>query len=207
MSTTFDPTGPDATPATLSIGALQDIFGFTSADLIANRQGSYSFGQHRLVSTGIGLCVFAVLVVFTWPFQREAGRIFGIFGGLCFGALDLVALMAGVAGLGALWNTLRESRQSPLQTFTGLVRVQQNKDESFALTSEAFNIPLEQEAAERFVEGVYTVYFIPKFVNDRDNLFSIEPAPPEAQPENTGSNALNADAALEPSLGTGDIVQ
>lgn len=177
MISSTDSSAPqDAPAAALSLPELQEIFSFSNADLLANRNGAYSFGQHRLISTGIGLTAFAVLVLFTWPVQREAGRVLGIFGGLCFGVLDLVALMAGVAGLGALWNTLRESRQSPLRRYSGAVTVVQNRDDTYALVSEAFTIPIAQEAAERFIDGEYTVYYVPKFVNDRDNLFSIEPA-------------------------------
>jgi hypothetical protein len=159
----------------LTIEGLQEIFGFSGADLLANRDGRYSFGQHRLISTAILMLVFAVLVLFTWPIQREAGRVLGFIGGICFGLLDLVALIAGVSGVAALWNTARESRQTPIQTYRGWVGLQQNKDESWALVSDAFTIPIETEAAERFIEGEYQVYYVPKFVNDRDNLFSIEP--------------------------------
>lgn len=159
----------------LGIAELQDLFGFSDADLIANRNGKYSFGQHRLLNTAIILLVFAVIVALTWPIQREAGRILGVVGGLCFGTLDLLGLMAAVAGIGALWNTSQESRKTPLSSFKGYVTLQQGKDERWTLVSDGFSIPIEAEAAERFIEGDYKVYFVPKFINERDNLFSIEP--------------------------------
>ncbi len=159
----------------LSIEDLQQIFGFSGADLLANREGRYSFGQHRLVSTGIVLLGFAFVIFLTLPFQSEAGRIFGIFGGMCFGLLDLVGLLAGVSGAAALWNTTQESRQTPLSTYVGYVGLKQNKDESWHLVSDEFDIQIETDAAEQFVEGEYKVYYVRKFVNDRDNLFSIEP--------------------------------
>jgi len=167
---------PENEAGPLSLPELQALFGFSNADLLANRAGNYSFGQHRLVTTGIAFIAFAFIVLLTWPIQREAGRILGVIGGLCFGSLDLVALLAFVAGVGALWNTARESKQSPLATFTGYVALQQNKDESYALTSDAFIIPVSVEVAEGFRSEEYTVYYVPKFVGDRDNLFSIEPA-------------------------------
>jgi hypothetical protein len=160
---------------TLTIDELQEIFGFSAADILANREGRYSFGQHRLISTGIVLLAVAGVVILTLPFQSEAGRIFGVFGGMCFGILDLLGLMAGVSGLAAIWNTTLESRQTPLSTYVGYVTLRQNKDESWNLTSDAFTVPIEADAAEKFIEGEYKVYYVPKFVNDRDNLFSIEP--------------------------------
>jgi hypothetical protein len=165
----------DLSKQALSIAELQEIFGFTNADLLANREGRYAFGQHRLLATGIGLLVFAIVVLLTWPIQREAGRILGFIGGLCFGGLDLIALLAGVSALGALWNSAQESRQTPLQRYSGAVTLHQSKDESWALVSDAFRIPIDASAAEKFIEGDYIVYYVPKFVNDRDNLFSIEP--------------------------------
>ncbi len=167
---------PENEAGPLSLPELQVLFGFSNPDLLANRAGNYSFGQHRLVTTGIAFIAFAFIVLLTWPIQREAGRILGVIGGLCFGGLDLVALLAFVAGVGALWNTAREGKQSPLATFTGYISLQQNKDESYALMSDAFTIPVSAEAAEGFRPAEYTVYYVPKFVNDRDNLFSIEPA-------------------------------
>jgi hypothetical protein len=164
----------------LTLDELADIFQFTPSDLLANRAGRYSMGQHRILIPSLLMVGFAVLVAFTLPLQRELGRVLGIFGAMCAGGVDLLAVLAAFAGIGGLINSSRESRETPLVTFTGYVDLKKTTEpktleESWALISTAFEIPIETEAAERFIPADYTVYYVPKFVNDRDNLFSIEP--------------------------------
>jgi hypothetical protein len=170
-------------PQPLSIAELQRLFQFTDADLNANRQGRYSRGQHRLLLPGLGLLAAASVALLSWPIQQEIGRALGFLGGLCIGSLDLVALLAAIAGLAALWNTWRESRVTPIQGYRGYIDVVQDRTRDrdglemaqYALQSDAFRIVIDSGAAQQFVPGVYDVYYVPRYVAERDKLFSMEP--------------------------------
>lgn len=162
-------------PHHLSIADLQSIFDFSDADLLANRRGHYSGAQHRLRGAALALLAIALLVVLSLPIQCEIGLVLGWVAAPCFAGAGAIGLLAGFAGLAAVWNTLRESVTTPVVKYSGFVKLLQQGDQYF-LQSDDFSISIEPDRAEQFIEGHYDVYYVPNYVADRARLFSIEPA-------------------------------
>ncbi len=161
-------------PRFLNVAELQAIFHFTESDLLANRRGRYSMEQHRLRGTAVALLGVALLAVLSVPIQREIGRAVGFVAAPCFAVIGIVGLLAGLSGLAAAWNTLREGVTAPVVQYSGLVSTQQQGDAYF-LHSDAFSITIDSDTAEQFIDGDYHVYYVPNYVADRPRLFSIEP--------------------------------